>query len=53
MEQIKIADATLSEYEMFKVADNWLNEELQEKMWEHEAAGDTDCGHVMGFGSGF
>lgn len=43
MEQIKIADATLSEYEMFKVADNWLNEELQEKMWEHGAAGDDSA----------
>jgi len=31
MEQIKIAEATLSEYELFRVSDNWLNEELQKK----------------------
>ena len=34
MEQIKIMEATLSEYEAFMVPDNWLNEELQEKMWK-------------------
>ncbi len=34
MEQIKIAEATLSEYEAFMVSDNWLNEELQEQMWD-------------------
>ena len=34
MEQIKIAEATLSEYEAFMVSDNWLNEELQQKMWD-------------------
>ena len=34
MEQIKIAEATLSEYEAFMVSDNWLSEELQEKMWD-------------------
>lgn len=36
MEQIKIAEATLSEYELFRVSDNWLNEELQKKMWEEK-----------------
>jgi hypothetical protein len=33
MTQIQVAEATLSEYEAFRVSDNWLNEELQEKMW--------------------
>jgi len=36
MEQIKIAEATLSEYELFRVSDNWLNEELQKIMWEEK-----------------
>jgi hypothetical protein len=36
MEQIKIAEATLSQYELFQVSDNWLNEELQKIMWEEE-----------------
>lgn len=34
MEQIKIAEATLSVYEAFMVSDNWLNEELQQQMWD-------------------
>ena len=34
MTQIQVAEATLSEYEAFMVSDNWLNEELQEKMWD-------------------
>jgi hypothetical protein len=34
MDQIKVAEATLSEYEAFMVSDNWLNEELQEQMWD-------------------
>jgi hypothetical protein len=34
MIQIQVAEATLSEYEAFMVSDNWLNEELQEKMWD-------------------
>ena len=34
MEQIKIAQATLAEYEAFQVPDNWLNEELQQTMWD-------------------
>jgi len=34
MEQIKIAQATLAEYEAFRVPDNWLNEELQQQMWD-------------------
>ena len=34
MEQIQIAEATLSEYESYRVDDNWLNEELQEQMWQ-------------------
>ena len=34
MDQIKIAEATLSNYEAFKVSDNWLSEELQDKMWD-------------------
>jgi len=36
MEQIKIAEATLSEYGLFQVSDNWLNEEIQKQMWEKE-----------------
>ena len=36
MDQIKIAEATLSEYEKFKVSDNWLNEELQAQMWDDD-----------------
>ncbi len=39
MEQIKIAEATLSEYEAFMVSDNWLNEELQEQMWDADNDG--------------
>jgi hypothetical protein len=29
MEQIKMADATLAEYELFAVPDNWIDERLQ------------------------
>ena len=36
MDQIKIAEATLSEYETFQVSDNWLNEELQAQMWNDD-----------------
>uniref|UniRef100_A0A7S4A8T8 Phosphoribosyltransferase domain-containing protein n=1 Tax=Pseudo-nitzschia australis TaxID=44445 RepID=A0A7S4A8T8_9STRA len=36
MEQIKIAQATLAEYEAFQVSDNWLNEELQQTMWNNK-----------------
>mmetsp|Transcript_51096 Transcript_51096/g.123337 ORF Transcript_51096/g.123337 Transcript_51096/m.123337 type:complete len:975 (-) Transcript_51096:1262-4186(-) len=32
MTEIKVADATLSEYELFMVSDNWLDEELQQLM---------------------
>jgi hypothetical protein len=34
MEQIKMAESTLNEYELFQVADNWLNEDLQREMQE-------------------
>ena len=37
MDQIKVAEATLSGYELFQVSDNWLNEELQIQMWKREA----------------
>jgi hypothetical protein len=36
MEQIKMADSTLSEYELFRVSDNWLDENLQREMAEME-----------------
>ena len=36
MEQIKIAESTLSQYAFFQVSDNWLNEDLQKAMWEEE-----------------
>lgn len=42
MEQIKIAEATLSEYEAFMVSDNWLNEELQEQMWDSDNDGSSN-----------
>jgi hypothetical protein len=32
MEQIKMADATLAQYELYQVSDNWLNEDLQKEM---------------------
>jgi hypothetical protein len=32
MDQQKAADATLSEYALYQVADNWLDERLQEQM---------------------
>jgi len=32
IEQIKAAEATLSQYELYQVADNWLDEDLQQRM---------------------
>jgi hypothetical protein len=32
MEQIKMAEATLAQYELFQVADNWIDEDLQKEM---------------------
>jgi hypothetical protein len=32
MEQIKMAEATLAQYELFQVADNWIDEDLQKQM---------------------
>jgi hypothetical protein len=32
MEQIKTAEATLAQYELFQVADNWIDEHLQNEM---------------------
>eukprot|EP00535_Pseudo-nitzschia_heimii_P009400 CAMPEP_0197180602 /NCGR_PEP_ID=MMETSP1423-20130617/5158_1 /TAXON_ID=476441 /ORGANISM="Pseudo-nitzschia heimii, Strain UNC1101" /LENGTH=751 /DNA_ID=CAMNT_0042630703 /DNA_START=218 /DNA_END=2473 /DNA_ORIENTATION=+ len=48
MDQIKIMEATLSEYEAFMVPDNWLNEELQEKMWKSIEIDDERTRRVEG-----
>ena len=32
MDQLKVADATLAEYALYQVADNWLEERLIEQM---------------------
>ncbi|CAJ1959242.1 unnamed protein product [Cylindrotheca closterium] len=42
LEEQKAADATLSEYELFQVDDNWLDKTLQERMMSFEAEREED-----------